>query len=737
METTKKTLCTLVSVSLLTTGVVLPAGQAFAEEIPEGTLPEEAPQAIEPVQEDSRALAAPEINAYSSAFNVSSCNMPVSLTKGEAFKLTGTLNATEKMNCVTVGVADLSGNFLPGHYVSLDPRSTTYDLAAAGTGIKFDTLPEGQYQFIVWGRGVSGANQDVLVKNFTVVKGSEFALSGCNVPASLVKGSNFSVAGTLNSNLEMNCLTVGVTDSAGNFIQGSYTSINPRSTGYNLENLSSAINFSTLPVGNYEFVVWARDVSGGNKDVYKQNIRITSSSSFTATGCTAPSGVLMKGQRFDIAGTVTSSAELNCLTVGVADKNGNFIKGSYTSLNPKAKTYDLGGLASLMNFEKLPAGEYQYIVWARDITGDHKDVFVKKFTVSDGSEFNISSCNIPDTLKRGSSFNVAGTVTSKQKMNCITVGVTDASGNFIKGSYASIDPRSTSYDLANVSSQIKFEGLPTGNYQFLVWVRDESGANKDVYKKSFTVSKGADLSFSGCVAPGALLKGESFQVKGVVSADEQLNCVTAGVMNSSGTFIPGSYVSVDPQSDRYDLGNTGKAIDFSRLPAGEYTYAVWARTVSGDHMYLFTKKISVSEFSTSNVTAPTTLTQGSSFVLSGSVSSTFNMSRVIVGIKAEGDYWLPGKYVVHTPNSTSYDLASADKYISFGSLPAGTYYYTIYTEDVRGAETKAYSKSFTVGSGSESASGNILSYNASVIRDIGRQPYSGPCGIYAMAYCRA
>ncbi|MEG0157424.1 MAG: hypothetical protein RR661_07225, partial [Anaerovoracaceae bacterium] len=253
----------------------------------------------------------------------------------------------------------------------------------------------------------------------------------------------------------------------------------------------------------------------------------------------------------------------------------------------------------------------------------------------------------------------------------------------------------------------------------------------------FTVSKGADLSFSGCVAPGALLKGESFQVKGVVSADEQLNCVTAGVMNSSGTFIPGSYVSVDPQSDRYDLGNTGKAIDFSRLPAGEYTYAVWARTVSGDHMYLFTKKISVSEFSTSNVTAPTTLTQGSSFVLSGSVSSTFNMSRVIVGIKAEGDYWLPGKYVVHTPNSTSYDLASADKYISFGSLPAGTYYYTIYTEDVRGAETKAYSKSFTVGSGSESASGNILSYNASVIRDIGRQPYSGPCGIYAMAYCRA
>ncbi len=44
--------------------------------------------------------------------------------------------------------------------------------------------------------------------------------------------------------------------------------------------------------------------------------------------------------------------------------------------------------------------------------------------------------------------------------------------------------------------------------------------------------------------------------------------------------------------------------------------------------------------------------------------------------------------------------------------------------------------SFSVKTISTNSQGKTLSYNVSKFRKIGKQPYSGPCGLYAMAYGR-
>jgi hypothetical protein len=57
--------------------------------------------------------------------------------------------------------------------------------------------------------------------------------------------------------------------------------------------------------------------------------------------------------------------------------------------------------------------------------------------------------------------------------------------------------------------------------------------------------------------------------------------------------------------------------------------------------------------------------------------------------------------------------------------------------DVNKTSKYVLKQAFTVSDGTTVAAGKVLPYDASLIAAIGKQPYSGPCGIYSMAYARA
>ena len=102
-------------------------------------------------------------------------------------------------------------------------------------------------------------------------------------------------------------------------------------------------------------------------------------------------------------------------------------------------------------------------------------------------------------------------------------------------------------------------------------------------------------------------------------------------------------------------------------------------------------------FTVSKETYPTTLTQGSSFSISGMITGTNNITRVEVGIvsKSTGKY-VSGFYFNKTGLKTkSYSIANADSSIKFGKLPKGDYYYRVWAHDSAGA-VKVLDKAFSV-----------------------------------------
>ncbi|MGI6257921.1 MAG: SH3 domain-containing protein, partial [Anaerovoracaceae bacterium] len=176
--------------------------------------------------------------------------------------------------------------------------------------------------------------------------------------------------------------------------------------------------------------------------------------------------------------------------------------------------------------------------------------------------------------------------------------------------------------------------------------------------------------------------------------------------------------------------------------SGEKWYRVYTNSKYG---YIPASKIRLATGSglslSSNVSKPGTIQKGSSFVLRGSINSKYRMNNVVIGVKSSSGTWISGKYVSVNPNATSYDIARVDAAIKFGTLAEGSYYYCIYAKDVNGYSKTLLNHSFSVKGTTPPTlitgeMGTTLSYKTSVITSIGKQPYSGPCGIYAMAYCR-
>ncbi len=146
------------------------------------------------------------------------------------------------------------------------------------------------------------------------------------------------------------------------------------------------------------------------------------------------------------------------------------------------------------------------------------------------------------------------------------------------------------------------------------------------------------------------------------------------------------------------------SIKFGSLPAGTYTYRVWAKDMNGNSKTLvcktFTVKGSSSSFkgSISSYNYPTSLTQGSSFSIKGTVTCSTGLYSVKVGVKdVDTGEWVDTATVTkYLSGKTSFSISTVDSSIKFGSLPAGTYTYRVWAKDINGNSKTLVCETFTV-----------------------------------------
>ncbi len=121
-----------------------------------------------------------------------------------------------------------------------------------------------------------------------------------------------------------------------------------------------------------------------------------------------------------------------------------------------------------------------------------------------------------------------------------------------------------------------------------------------------------------------------------------------------------------------------------------------------------------SKMSISGLKCPTSITEGKSYSISGTVKSNYNIKEIKVGIMKISTGKFYSSYTGSAkPNSTSYNISRLDSEIPFGKAKPGTYYFTIWAKDTKGKSFYVVKKKFTVNKKSIGGSSTSCYHNYS------------------------
>lgn len=265
-------------------------------------------------------------------------------------------------------------------------------------------------------------------------------------------------------------------------------------------------------------------------------------------------------------------------------------------------------------------------------------------------------------------------------------------------------------------------------------------------------SKPSSIKVVKATKPAHQVYKNFFPIKGKVMSSHTLISVRCGVRTLKNKWVNHMHVSVNPKSKSYDLLEADSKLKFGRLKPGTYYYYLDAKSTVGKRKILIKHKFTISHIYGKKISKPDSkIVKGTPVTLSGKANSTFGFKKIYIGVTTNSGKWLKGFYHIRKTRKNSYNVSKVDHLIRFGRLSTGTYRYRIKATDKYGVTKLITNKKFKVVSsfyntnssyanaatGSVKKKGFRLSYKGSLISQIGRQPVSGPCGQYAMAYCRA
>ena len=169
----------------------------------------------------------------------------------------------------------------------------------------------------------------------------------------------------------------------------------------------------------------------------------------------------------EIDGDIISNRGVKWAWIGIRALDGTYI--SYTTVTPWTYSYELDGINSKLEFEKLENGEYIFQIDCQDFEGNYFVLTKTKITVRSPIFSLEGTKNIPD-LTVGENFSIDGKVYCDNGIRWVWVGLLDENKNQIQ--YFTATPMDDEYDYAQLASNIDFSVLPSGEYLFAVNAMD-------------------------------------------------------------------------------------------------------------------------------------------------------------------------------------------------------------------------------------------------------------------------
>ncbi len=421
-------------------------------------------------------------------------NYPVTLKVGQSFSIKGMVTANENIARAAVTIYDAAGTTCLQRY-SVTPNTKVFNIAEADSSIIFNTLKEGEYYYRVSIFDSANTKFSVVNRKFEVKSSTEkptLTKTAISYPVNLPAGKAFSMSGQIKTNFKFKNAVFTIYDSTGNKCLQRY-SVNVNGTSYDIKNADEHLKFDVLKKGRYYYRICIYNMAGQKIRVLNKKFKVVANSSITITKpVPAANTEISYGAKYSIGGTIKSVKKLTNVTGTIFDSTGKAVYSK--SVNPSAKTYtlDVSAIDKALYFEKLPAGTYTVKVTAKDSAGVtatliNKVVTVKKAggTVPQQSNLIQILYAIPETditIKEGSSFGLGGIIAAKNKMNLITVTLTNGTGKIV--AQKSVNPGSKVYILDNsvLDAAIEFEMLPVGSYTLSISARDVQANNVELMK---------------------------------------------------------------------------------------------------------------------------------------------------------------------------------------------------------------------------------------------------------------
>ena len=297
-------------------------------------------------------------------------------------------------------------------------------------------------------------------------------------------------------------------------------------------------------------------------------------------------------------------------------------------------------------------------------------------------------------------------MTSKSsKITSVTVGVYNESGKLITGNSAK--PNATTYNLKNLDRYVTFNTLPVGTYHYIVKATNSANNNVTIVDQTFTVSDGNvntndAITISGNSKIPNLKKGKTASVTGTLtSKSSKITSVTVGVYNESGKLITGN--SAKPNATTYNLKNLDRYVTFNTLPVGTYHYIVKATNSANNNVTIVDQTFTVSDGNVNTNDAITisgnskipNLKKGKTASVTGTLTSkSSKITSVTVGVYDKSGKLITGSSA--NPNATTYNLKNLDRYVTFNTLPVGTYQYIVTASNSANSNITVINQTFTV-----------------------------------------
>lgn len=214
------------------------------------------------------------------------------------------------------------------------------------------------------------------------------------------------------------------------------------------------------------------------------------------TGGNAPT-TLVQGKDFKVKGKIKSNKKIKRVEIGVTTKGGGkWTAQKYDKKNLNVKSFNISKANGKLKFHKLKAGTYIYRVYVHTSDKKVKTVINKKFTVkkksvatvsnnapsttttsSSENGVTLSNYNVPSTYQVGKTLNVKGTISAKENIKRVEIGIVfEPTNKWTSYKYdINLVIPSKTFNIADAASKLRFDKIPGGKYRYRIYVHTASG----------------------------------------------------------------------------------------------------------------------------------------------------------------------------------------------------------------------------------------------------------------------